>query len=328
MAKIFYDEDADLAAIQGQTIAVIGYGNQGRAQALNIRDSGVRFIVGNEEDEYAAQARTDGFPVVPIAKAAAQGDILLVLVPDEVAPGVVENEIRPHLRLGTCLCFASGYNLYYNLIPLPSDVDVIMVAPRMVGVAVRTEYERGAGYPSLVAVHQDSTGTAMTRTLAVAKAIGSTRVGAVLSSVEEETVTDLFDEHLGHIYAIRRNYEVLREAGYSAEAILLEFYLSGEWEALARLQREVGLFHQLAYHSRTAQYGQEVTARLSDEDEARERARLKALLENIRSGKFARDWALEQQQGAAVWRRIHEQNLEHPLIAEEQRLMKHLRRKP
>lgn len=327
MAKIFFDEDADLGEIQGQTVAVIGYGNQGRAQALNIWDSGVRIIVGNEEDEYAEQARKDGFHVVPIAEAAAQGDILLLLVPDEIAPGLFENEIRPHLRSGACLCFASGYNLYYGQMPLPPDVDVIMVAPRMVGVAVRTEYERGAGYPSLIAVHQDSTGTAMARTLAVAKAIGSTRVGAVLSSVEEETVTDLFDEHLGHIYAIRRYYEVLREAGYSPEAILLEFYMSGEWEALARLEREVGLFHQLAYHSRTAQYGQEVTARLSDEDEARERARLRALLANIRSGQFARDWAREQRQGAPVWRPIHEQNLAHPLIAEEQRLMKQLQRK-
>ncbi len=327
MTKIFYDEDADLAAIHGQTIAIIGYGNQGRAQALNIRDSGLRVIIGNAEDTYAAQARADGFPVMSIAKASAEGDILVLLVPDEITPALFEKETRPHLHGGECLCFASGYNLYYGLMSLPPDVDVIMVAPRMVGVAVRTEYERGAGYPSLIAVHQDSTGTALARTLALAKAIGTTRVGAILSSVEEETVTDLFDEHLGHIYAIRRQYEVLREAGYSAEAILLEFYLSGEWEALMRLQRETGLFHQLTYHSRTAQYGQEVTAHLSDEDEARERARLKAILENIRSGKFARDWALEQQQGETGWRRIHEQNMSHPLIAEEQRLMKLLRQK-
>jgi len=327
MARILFDEDADLSTLEGQTIAVIGYGNQGRAQAQNIRDSGLTVIIGNEEDAYARTAREDGFPVVRIAEAGERGDLLLLLIPDEIMPGLFDNEIRPHLHSGACLCFASGYNLYYGLMSLPSDADVVMVAPRMVGTGVRAGYLNETGFPSLIAVHQDATGTAMARTLALAKAIGSTRMGVVLSSAEEETVCDLLNEHFGYVYAIRRAYEILHEAGYSPEAILLEFYMSGEEEELARLHREVGLFHQLAHHSRTSQYGQEVTARLSREDEERERARLRAVLENIRTGQFAKDWAVEQQVGFPVWRRINRENLSHPMVIEEQKLIKRLKHK-
>src|SRR5579872_3480588 len=290
MARAYFDSDADLSLLAGRTVGIIGYGNQGRAQALNLRDSGVAVIVGNQRDASFDRAQADGFTVYDVAEASAHADVLALLVPDEVMPGIFRTEIMPRLRTDDLLILASGYNLFYGAITPPPMVDVAMVAPRMIGTGVRETFVRGEGFPSLLSVEQDHSGHALEGALAFAKGIGSTRAGVFLSSAEEETVCDLFNEHFGYLYELRRAYEVLTEAGYSPEAALLEFYVSGEEMELARAHAYMGLFHQLVLHSQTSQYGQLVTARLSPEQEAAEKGRLRGMIDHIRSGRFAKDW--------------------------------------
>lgn len=327
MARSYFDADADLSHLAGRTVGIIGYGNQGRAQALNLRDSGVAVIIGNQRDSSFERAVADGFMAYEVAEAAAHADVLVLLIPDEVMPGLFRAAIEPHLRADVMIIFASGYNLYYGLLPLPSFVDVAMVAPRMIGTGVRETYVRGEGFPSLLSVEQDHSGHAFDVALAYAKGIGSTRAGVFQSSAEEETVCDLFNEHFGYVYELRRAYEVLTEAGYSPEAALLEFYVSGEEMELARAHAYMGLFHQLVLHSKTSQYGQLVTARLSPEIERAEKVRLRAIIDNIRSGRFAREWALEQQAGLPAFRRAEHEGLAHPMIAEEGSLFRRLGRR-
>jgi ketol-acid reductoisomerase len=196
----------------------------------------------------------------------------------------------------------------------------------MIGKGVRDHYLNGEGFPSLVAVAQNATGEALERTLALAKGIGSTRMGAILSSFEEETVIDLFSEHLGGLYAIRRSFDVLIEAGYNPEAILLELYASGEGIAIAKATRDLGLWGQITLHSRTSQYGQEVTARLTPEAEEGAKERLRGIVEHIRSGTFAQEWQAEQEQGYASLDRIRAENLSHPMIQAEESLYRILKR--
>ena len=312
MPQICFDDDADLTLVQESTIAILGYGNQGRSQALNLRDSGLQVIVGSRADASAEQARQDGFDVYQWAEAAAKADIIFLLVPDEVMPALYKTDIEPGLTAHNILVFASGYNVYHGFIQPPPDVDVVMLAPRMIGHGVRTTYVEGRGFPSLIAVEQDGSGQALARTLALAKGIGSTRMGAIMSSFEEETVVDLFAEHLAPLYALRRYFEALTEAGYDPWVIMLEFYASGEGIETQKAYMEQGLWGQITAHSRTSQYGQEVTGRLSPEAEADEKRRLRAMIDNIRSGQFGRDWTLEQQAGEPMFRRIRRQNLGSP----------------
>jgi ketol-acid reductoisomerase len=225
------------------------------------------------------------------------------------------------------LIVASGYNLFYGFLQPPPNVDVAMIAPRMIGTGVREMYLSGEGFPSLFSVEQDYTGRAREVALAVAKGIGSTRAGVFLSSAEEETVCDLFNEHFGYVYELRRAYEILTEAGYSPEAALLEFYVSGEEMELARAHAYMGLFHQLVLHSQTSQYGQLVTGKLSPDDEENEKQRLRAVVENIRSGQFAKDWSLERQAGLPTFRRAEKEALSHPMIEEERKLFEILKRR-
>jgi ketol-acid reductoisomerase len=199
-----------------------------------------------------------------------------------------------------------------------------MIAPRMIGTGVRLGYVNGKGFPSLVAVHQDASGKAKETMLALCKGIGTLMGGAVESTCDEETLCDLFNEHFGYVYALRRAYELLVEAGASPEAALLEFWASGEEMELARVHVTHGLFHQLVLHSQTSQYGQEVTARLTAEEEEAERKRLRRLIAKIKDGTFAKDWALEQQAGFPMWHRFHLENMSHPMIAEEERLLRAL----
>ena len=228
MAKYYFDDDADLATIAGEAIAIIGYGNQGRSQALNLRDSGLTVIVGSPSDSSGSQAVDDGFTVYPIAKAVSQADILFLLVPDEVLPAVFSKNIAPHLKPDMLLNFAHGYNIHYKQIQPPSNVDVIMIGPRMIGRGVRETFLRGHGFPSLVAVHQDATGRAKARMLALAKGIGTTRMGAIESSFQEETEIDLFSEQSADIHIPRLMFEALTEAGFDPDVALLEIYASGE----------------------------------------------------------------------------------------------------
>ena len=326
MARMYFDEDADLDHVRGRTACIVGYGNQGRSQALNLRDSGLDVIVGSRRDSSYETAGSDGFPVFPVAEAVARAEIVFFLVPDEVMPDLFTREIAPGLQATDMVVFASGYNVAFNLIEPPADIDVVLIAPRMIGSGVRQTYLSGEGFPSLIAIHQDATGAAWKRTLALCKGIGSTGMGVIESSFLEEATVDLFAEQVGFLYSVRRYCEVLVEAGCSPEVAMLEFYASGEGIETARAYRDIGLWDQITLHSRTSQYGQEVTARLSPEDEEAERARLNAIVSRIRDGSFAREWTAEQKAGFPEFTRIRNLNMEHPMRDAERRLYRVLGR--
>jgi len=328
MARMYFDEEADLRHIDGPTTCIIGYGNQGRSQALNLRDSGATVIVGSRRDSSYETALEDGFEVVPVAAAVSRADIVFFLVPDEVMPDVFEREVAPGLRRHDMVVFASGYNIAFDLIMPPADIDVVLIAPRMIGSGVRETFISGEGFPSLIAVHQDASGFAQERTLALCKGIGSTRMGVIESSFLEEATVDLFAEQVGYLYAVRRYCEVLVEAGCSPEVAMLEFYASGEGIETAKAYRDIGLWDQITLHSRTSQYGQEVTARLSPDDEKAERARLRGIISHIQDGSFAREWDAEQQAGFSEFNRVRDLNMGHEMRAAERRLYRVLGRIP
>lgn len=322
MARIYYEDDADLKNLDGVTVSVLGYGNQGVAQAANLRDSGIKVVVGNARDASFDQAVRDGFEAYEVAEAVRRASIHLLLVPDEVMPRVFEESVRANLKPGDSVVVASGYNVTYDYLKVPQDCDLLMLAPRMIGTGVRNSYVSGEGFPSLVAVHHDASGRGWEKLLAIGRAVGTLRRGAVESNCDEETLCDLFNEHFGYVYALRRAYDALVEAGASPEAALLEFWASGEEMELARVHMTHGLFHQLNLHSQTSQYGQEVTSLLSPEEEEAERARMRRIVRRIKDGTFAKEWTLEQQAGMPMWKRIRHENMNHPMIAEEERLLK------
>jgi len=321
MAKIYHDGDADLAVLNGRTIGIIGYGNQGRAQALNMRDSGLGPLVGNPDDEYKATALSDGFDVRPIAQVAAAADILLLLLPDEVQPAVYSQQIAPHLVPGKVLCFASGYNIHFRRIVPPGTVDVILVAPRMIGQGVRNMFTRGAGYPCLLATHQDASGQALKTALAIAKAIGATRLGAFESSFREETLVDLLAEQMlwpGINKLCLLYFEKLVAAGCDPEVVTTELYLSGEFVEIAKSMITSGFFEQLKLHSHTSQYGQ-----LSRMERMAPRAVIDAVdlaMEEIQSGAFRDEWTAEQEKGLPTLKRLWEEARRHPMVLCERRL--------
>ena len=328
MARLYFEEDSDLTYLAGQTICIVGYGNQGRSQALNMRDSGLGVIVGSRRDASYQTALQDGLAVFPVDEAVARSDVIFLLVPDEVMPQVFEQDIAPNLDSGNMLVFASGYNITFGLIKAPSDVDVVLIAPRMIGAGVRDTFLSGDGFPSLIAVHHSATETAFERMLALCEGIGSTKMGVIESSFLEETTVDLFAEQVGFLYAVRRYCEVLVEAGCSPEAVMLEFYASGEGIETAKAYRDIGLWDQITLHSRTSQYGQEVTSRLSPEEEETERARLRGIISHIQDGSFAREWTGEQQAGFPEFNRARALNMAHEMRASERKLYKVLGRIP
>ncbi len=314
MVTIYRDDDADPAALDGTTFGVIGYGNQGRAQALNLRDSGHDVVVGCPPDAYRERAEADGLEAVGVAEAAARGDIVLLLIPDEVQAQVYAESIAPGLREGNALDFASGYNIYFGRIEPPEFVDVIMVAPRMIGASVRELYVQGGGYPCLVAVEQDATGRAWQRTLALARAIGGTREGAFESSFREETLIDLFAEQFlwaGIGKLCRLYFETLVEGGCTPQTVATEMYLSGEMVEVAQAMIDEGFFKQLELHSQTSQYGQLSRADVVLGAGIEERAR--QILAGIRDGDFAREWAQEQSRGKPALAKLKEDAFAHPL---------------
>jgi ketol-acid reductoisomerase len=321
MVTIYRDEDADLSVLEGLSVAVIGYGNQGRAQALNLRESGVEVVVGCAPDEYAERARTDGLPVAGIAEAARAGRIVLVLLPDEVQPEVYAAEIAPGLEAGDTLDFASGYNIHYGLVEPPPGVDVILVAPRMIGEAVRSRFLDGTGFPCLVAAHQDASGHALQTALALARGIGGTKAGAFASSFEEETLIDLFAEQFlwaGIGKLCRVYFEELVSAGCSPEAVATEMYLSGEMVEVARAMIEHGFFRQLEVHSHTSQYGQLSRASAAVGEGIADRAR--KILSGLQDGSFADEWAQEQTQGCPTLAVLKREAFGHPLNDVEREL--------
>jgi ketol-acid reductoisomerase len=324
MAKMYLPEDAKLDLIENRKISVIGYGNQGRSQALNLRDNGLDVCVGNIDDLYLKRAQRDGLEVYPIQQAADMGEIVMLLLPDEITPEIYDRDIHEALAPGNTLCFASGYNLTYHHIRPPDHVDLILVAPRMGGSDVRTRYLQNKGFVSLVGVSQDCSGHAWDTSIALAMGIGSSK-GALESSFKEETIVDLFGEQLQGmaLYTTQLAFDVLLEAGCSPEAALLELYVSEEvsddWRNCAR----IGLWRQLKGHSTTSQYGQLTRGELAIGKEAKEL--FSKVMEDITSGRFAQEWMRERASGLPRFRKLTERSLDHPLNKQEELLLERLR---
>jgi ketol-acid reductoisomerase len=317
------------SAIRDKTIGVIGYGNQGRSQALNLRDSGLRVIVGNRGDEYARNAEADGFRVYSIGDAVAQSQIVLLLIPDEVAPEVFEEHVSANLRSGAAVVFASAYNYFYGYVRPPPHVDVLLLAPRMIGFGVRELYQAGRGFPVLVAVDRDSSGHAWDTVLGLADAVGALRPGgvAVKSSFREETLVDLLSEQTwagALLFLFRAYYEVATQLGASPEAVILELYGSGELAEVAASIRDQGLFKQLDNHSHTSQYGQLSRGPMFADSTVKQR--IMDVAQSILDGTFAREWSLEQQSGMAHYKRLRELAAEHEMEAQEHKLYRALGR--
>jgi ketol-acid reductoisomerase len=324
--RIYYDQDTNLSILNGMTIAVIGYGNQGCAQALNLKDSGAEVIIGVQPDETRKQAIQDKFKTYSIAEAAARANILMLLIPDEVIPEVFEKDIRPGLKKGKTICFASGYNVAFNLLQIPHDIDVILVAPRMIGAGVRSHYLEGKGFPSFIGVDQDSSGNALQTTLAIAKAIGSTRSGAIEVTFTQEAVLDLFSEQAflpAFLQLLTMSMETLVSAGYAPEASLTELFLSNEFAYVCNKAVEMGIFKQMNLHSHTSQYGQLTrTPRFVNASILRI---LKKNLKEIESGAFSQEWAAEQKAGLPVFNKLKKEVLKSELAQWEQKTRKALR---
>jgi ketol-acid reductoisomerase len=323
-AAIFYDADARLDLVQKKRLAFIGYGNQGAAQAQNLRDSGVQeILIGNRADFYREAALADGFRVATIPEAAGWGDVVFLLIPDEEQPVVFREQIEPHLRPGATLVIASGYNVAFQLLAVPEQVDVIMVAPRMIGVGVRERYVRREAYPCFVSVESDASGGAFSLALSIARGIGATRGGAIQSSAREEAALDLFSEQAlwpTIIVAFRTAYEVLHQAGFSDEAILYEMFLSKEPAEVFERIADDGLFGQLPHHSRTSQYGQLRAIAADDGAWLRERYR-HVLTNDILAGNFAREWSGVQAGGAEHLEQLRAEALSSPIAQAEKRLV-------
>ena len=309
--KIYYEQDADLSLLEGKKIAVLGFGSQGHAHAQNLRDSGLEVIVGQRPgSKNYERAVAAGFKPVSAAEAA---DVIMVLVPDQVQPILYEEAIRPNLKPGKMLMFAHGFNIHFGQIVPPEDIDVTMVAPKGPGHLVRREYERGAGVPALVAVYQDATGKALDRALAYAKGIGAARAGVIETTFQEETETDLFGEQCvlcGGVSAlIKAGFETLVEAGYQPE--IAYFECCHELKLIVDLIYEGGLAFMRYSISDTAEYGDLTRGPRVIGPAVKEE--MKRILEEIRSGQFAREWILENQAQRPVMKALRRREAEHQL---------------
>lgn len=296
MAKMFYDVDANLDLLNGKTVAVMGFGSQGHAQAQNLADSGVKVVVGLREGSKSwASAEAAGLKVTTVAKAAAEADVIQILLPDEFQGKVYNEEIKPHMTAGKALVFSHGFNIHFGQIVPPADVDVFMVAPKSPGHMVRRVYTEGAGVPGLIAVHQDATGKAHDLALAYAKGIGCTRAGVIETTFMEETETDLFGEQAvlcgGASELVKAGFDTLVAAGYQPE--IAYFECLHELKLIVDLMYEGGLSRMRYSVSDTAQYGDmTVGRRIITEDTRKE---MKKVLEEIQNGTFAKNWLLENQ---------------------------------
>jgi ketol-acid reductoisomerase len=312
MAKVYGDKDADLGLLKGKPIAIIGYGVQGRAQALNLRDSSLEVIVaelkGVPNYEKAVQ---DGFKPVSAADAAEKARLVQMLVQDHVQPPVYRQEIAPHLTSGKALVFSHGFNIHFNQIVPPAEVDVFMVAPKGPGALVRTVYEQGGGVPALVAVHQDSTGKAKELALAYAKGIGATRAGVLETTFKEETETDLFGEQTvlcgGVSELIRAGFDVLVEAGYQPE--LAYYEVLHELKLIVDLIHVEGIVGMRRRVSNTAAYGDMTRGRRVITEKTRQAMR--DILREIQTGQFAKEWILENQANRPVWNALWKKDSQH-----------------
>ncbi|HYR02810.1 MAG TPA: ketol-acid reductoisomerase [Syntrophobacteria bacterium] len=312
--KIYYDADADLRKFKGKKVAIIGYGSQGHAQALNLRDSGVEVIVAELKDTANYKlAKKHGFKPITAAKASSQAEIVQILAQDNVQAQLYREEVAPHMTKGKTLVFSHGFNIHFGQIVPALHLDVVMIAPKGPGHLVRSEYEKGAGVPSLVAIHQDASGRALETALAYAKGIGATRAGVIHTTFKEETETDLFGEQAvlcgGVSELVKAGFDTLVEAGYQPEIAY--------FECLHELKLIVDLFYQggISYMrysvSDTAEYGDYTRGRRIITDETREEMR--EILAEVQSGEFAREWILENQAGRPVYNALRKMESEHPI---------------
>ena len=297
--RVYYDRDADLSRILDKKIAVVGYGSQGRAHALNLKDSGVKNVVValKPGSATAKKVEADGLSVVTVAEAAATADLIMMLAPDEHQRDIYREEIAPHIRDGAALLFAHGLNIHFGLIEPKKSVDVLMIAPKGPGHTVRSEYQKGGGVPCLIAVHHDASGGAMDLGLAYASAIGGGRSGVIETNFREECETDLFGEQAvlcgGLVELIRAGFETLVEAGYAPE--MAYFECLHEVKLIVDLIYEGGIANMNYSISNTAEYGEYVTGpRIVT---AETKAEMKKVLEDIQQGRFVRDFMLENTAG-------------------------------
>ncbi len=313
--RVYYDRDADLARILDRKIAVVGYGSQGHAHVLNLRDSGVKNIAValRPGSASAKKAESEGIKVMTVAEAAAWADLLMILAPDELQRGIYENEIAPNIRDGAALLFAHGLNVHFGLIEPKASLDVFMVAPKGPGHTVRGEYLKGGGVPCLIAVHQNATGNAMDLGLAYASAIGGGRSGIIETNFREECETDLFGEQAvlcgGLVELIRAGFETLVEAGYAPE--MAYFECLHEVKLIVDLIYEGGIANMSYSISNTAEYGAYVTGPRIVTPETK--AEMKRVLTDIQEGRFVRDFMAENMVGQPSFKAIRRRAAEHPI---------------
>jgi len=302
---MIYDDDADLKLLDGKTVAIIGYGSQGHAHALNLKDSGVNVVVGLREDSASvAAAREAGLEVLPVVEASSRGDLVMILLPDEKHHDVWESEIRDGIAEGNMLLFGHGFSIHYGEVEPPAGVDVGMVAPKGPGHLVRRQFTEGSGVPGLVAVAQDATGNARALALAYAKGIGCTRGGVIETTFKDETETDLFGEQAvlcgGASELVQAGFETLVEAGYDPE--MAYFECLHELKLIVDLMYEKGLAGMRFSISNTAEYGDYTRGKRVITDETR--ANMKKILQEIQSGDFAREWIAENRAGQENFKRM------------------------
>ncbi|MGZ6008084.1 MAG: ketol-acid reductoisomerase [Rhizomicrobium sp.] len=312
--RVYYDRDADLNFIKNKKVAIIGFGSQGHAHALNMRDSGVKeVVIAARPGPSAKKAEAAGFKVMSNADAAKWADVMMMVTPDELQADIWKNDLEKNMKQGAALLFAHGFNIHFRLIEPRADLDVLMVAPKGPGHTVRSEYQKGGGVPCLIAIHQDASGNAHDLGLAYASAIGGGRAGVIETSFREECETDLFGEQSvlcgGLVELIRAGFETLTEAGYAPE--MAYFECLHEVKLIVDLIYEGGIANMNYSISNTAEYGEYVTGpRIIT---AETKAEMKRVLDDIQTGKFARDWVLENKAGQASFKATCARGAAHPI---------------
>ncbi len=313
MAKVYYDQDADLSVLQGKTVAVIGYGSQGHAQAQNLRDCGVDVIIGLRQGKSWEQAKEDGFDVYEVHEAAKRAQVIQILLPDELHAKVYRDHIEPHLNAGDALVFSHGFSIHFEQVVPPKDVDVVLVAPKGPGHLVRRVFVEGFGVPALFAVYQDATGKARELALAYTKGVGGTRAGVIETTFKEETETDLFGEQAvlcgGLSQLIKSGFQTLVEAGYQPEVAYFECL--HEVKLIVDLIYEKGLSGMRDSISNTAEYGDYVSGPRVIDDAVRES--MKQILKEIQDGTFARNYVAENEAGRPEFERMRREEAEQPI---------------
>ena len=314
MAKLYYDDDADLGLLKGKTIGVIGYGSQGHAQAQNLRDSGVNVIIGQRPGGANYDLAVEhGFKPMSAAEVTKQADIIQILIPDELQHDLYKNEVEPHLKAGKALVFSHGFAVHFSQIVPPKDVDVWLVAPKGPGHMVRRTYTEGSGVPALIAVYQDASGNAKNLALAQAKGVGGTRSGVYETTFREEVETDLFGEQVvlcgGLVSLIQNGFETLTEAGYSPE--MAYFECCHEVKLIVDLIYEGGIANMRHSISNTAEYGDLTRGPRIVTDETKKE--MKKILREIQTGQFAKEFVLESRANMASFKAMRQLGLEHPI---------------